>query len=112
MGTNNGNTDHKSRYQHRSNASFALGKGAAEDNERRIGGAEEVEEEPGGEEAEEGDEGERVGEERQGEHAGDRGQVVDPEVGVVFSDPSRGVGYRVGLGEGGAVGELGPGAAL
>lgn len=40
------------------------------------------------------------------------GEVVHLEVGVVLADPDGGVGDRFGFGEGGAVGELGPGTAL
>lgn len=91
---------------------FSFGKRAAEDDERGIGGAEEVEEEPGGEEGEEEEEGEGIGEERDGEDGGEAGEVVDAEVGVVLADAECGFGEGFGLGEGGAVDELRPGAAV
>lgn len=91
---------------------LGIGEGAAEDDEGLIGGTEEVEEEPGGEEAEEDEEGDGVGEEGDGEDEGDDGEVVDAEVGVVLADAEGGFREGLGLGESGAVDELGPGTAL
>lgn len=51
-------------------------------------------------------------EEREGEDESDGGEVVDAEVGVVLPHAEGGVGEGLGLGEGGAVGELRPGTAL
>lgn len=127
MKANNAQTDHESGDQNGSDAGeendddaeddedaegLALGESAPEDDERRIGGAEEVEKDPGGKEREEEEERERVGEEREGEGHGDEGKVVDSEVGVVFADAEGGIGEGVGAGESGAVDKLGPGAAL
>ncbi|KAK9289446.1 hypothetical protein L1049_007601 [Liquidambar formosana] len=91
---------------------FALGEGTAEEDERWIGGAEEVEEEPGGEEAEEEEERERIREEGDAEDEGEEGEVVDAEVGVVLADAEGGLGEGFGSGKCGAVDELRPGAAL
>ncbi|CAL5351566.1 unnamed protein product [Camellia sinensis] len=108
----NSESNHKSRDEYRSNAGeeddddarqdedakgFSVGEGAAEEDERGIGGAEEVEEEPGGEEGQEQEESEGVGEERDGEDDGEGNEVVDAEVGVVFADAERGFGDGVGL---------------
>ncbi|GAB2272596.1 hypothetical protein Dimus_007418 [Dionaea muscipula] len=127
MGTDKGDSDQEGRDEDGSNTGeeddedgedeegaegLTLGEGAAEEDERRVGGAEEVEEDPGGEEGEEEEEGARVGEEGEGEDDGDEGEVVDAEVGVVLPDPLGGVGDGVRLGEGGPVGELGPWSAL
>lgn len=85
---------------------------AAEQSERGIGGgAEEIEEKPGGKEGGEEDKREWVGEERNCEDNGDDGYIVDAEVGVVLAEALGCFGERLGLGEGGAIEKLRPGAA-
>lgn len=106
VSANNGRTDHESGDENGSDAGeendddaeddedaegLAVGESAAEEDERRIGGAEEVKEDPGGEEREEEKEGERVGEERKGKSKADEGEVVDAEVGVVLADAEGGL---------------------
>lgn len=53
-----------------------------------------------------------MGDEREGEDDGNDGEVVDAKVGVVLADAKGGIGERLGLGEGGTVGEFGPRPAL
>lgn len=127
MNADDGDADDERRHEERSDTGeeddedgdddeeaqgFLVGERPAEEDEGVVGGAEKVEEAPGGEEYEEGDEREGVGQERESEHADEEGQVVDPEVGVVLPEASGCVGEGVGFGEGGAVDEFGPGAAL
>lgn len=50
--------------------------------------------------------------EREGEGEGEEGYVVDAEVGEVFADARCGLGEGIGAGEGGAIEEFQPGAAL
>jgi len=73
-----------------------------------VGGSEEVQEAPCPEEREKEEERERVGHERESEHGGQQGEVINPEVGGVLSDPGRSLGEIVRSGEGGAVDELIP----
>ena len=51
-------------------------------------------------------------EERESEDQGYEGEVVDAEIGEVFSDPRVGFGEGFGSGHGGPVYEFGPWAAL
>lgn len=77
-----------------------------------VGGAEEVEEEPGGEEADEDEERDRVGYEGESEDESDGCEVIDAEIGVVFADSECGIGEGFGFCESGAVNEFGPRATL
>uniref|UniRef100_A0A8R7QJL3 Uncharacterized protein n=1 Tax=Triticum urartu TaxID=4572 RepID=A0A8R7QJL3_TRIUA len=85
----------------------------AEDPERlgALGGAREVEEEPGGAEREEREEGARVPEERGGDDGEDGERVVGAEVGRVAAHPGDGLADVGRLGEGGGAEDLPPGAA-
>ncbi|KAM7507305.1 hypothetical protein LguiA_017758 [Lonicera macranthoides] len=70
---------------------------ATEDHERRIGGAEEVEEEPGRKDANETDEREKIcGERESGDDCYYR-EVVNAKIGIVFMDAYRGFKDRVRL---------------
>lgn len=69
-----------------------VGVGATEDHERLVGGAEEVEEEPGAEEADKDEERDRIRQERHAEDSGDHGEVVHAEVRVILAEAGRGVG--------------------
>lgn len=100
------------RRQDETEQRLAVREAAPEENQRPVGGAEEVEEHPRGEEGEEDEERERVGEEGEGEDEGDDRGVVDFEVGEVLADPGEGVGERVGSGEGVSIYEFYPRAAL
>lgn len=91
---------------------LALAECAAEYNERLIGGAKEVEEDPGGEESDEHEERERIGDERESNDDSDDREVIDSEIGVVLADAEGGFGERLRFGEGGSVGKFGPWAAL
>lgn len=88
MCTNDGEADHQSRDEKRSDAGeedhddcqkgqaekgFPVGEGPAENDQRLIGLPEDVEESPGREEGEENGEGERVGKQRKGEDEGEEG---------------------------------------
>lgn len=53
-----------------------------------------------------------MGDEGVGEYDCEYDEVVDAEVGGVLADPGGGIGERGGSGEGSAVDELGPGAAV
>lgn len=111
-GSDGGEEDNEDAERDEAHEGLGVGEGPAQDDEGLIRWTEEVEEEPGGEEADEDDEREGVGEERNGDDEGDDGEVVDAEVGVVLADADGGVGERLGFGECGSVGELGPGSAL
>lgn len=113
MSTDQRHANHHSRNENRSNIReenhedaeqdqaperLAIGEGTPEDNNRLIGGAEEVEEEPRGEEAEEEGEGEGVRHEGEPDDRRRDGEVVDLEVGVVLADADGGLGDRLGFG--------------
>ncbi|KAM7510604.1 hypothetical protein LguiB_009479 [Lonicera macranthoides] len=87
------------------NTGFPIRESATEDHERRIRGAEEVEEEPRGEEAKESDEREKICEERESRDDCYYREVVDAKVGVVFTDALE-TSETVRLGEGREIGEL------
>lgn len=127
MSTNQTSPHHHSRDQDRSDTGeekdedaqndqdtkrLALAERAGEYNERLIGGAEEVEEDPGGEESDEHEERERIGDERESNDDSDDREVIDSEIGVVLTDAEGGFGERLRFGEAGSVGEFGPRAAL
>jgi hypothetical protein len=91
---------------------LAVGEGSAEEDDRLVGGAEEVEEAPGGEEAQEDEEREGVRQERGPQREGDHGGVVDAEVSEVATQAGGGVGERVWLRERRTVEELSPRPAI
>jgi hypothetical protein len=91
---------------------LAVGEGSAEEGDRLVGRAEEVEEAPGGEEAQEDEERERVRQQRGPQREGDHGGVVDAEVGEVAAQTGGGVGEGVRLRERRTVEELSPRPAI
>lgn len=111
-GSNRGEEDDEEREEDEATEGLAIGEGTAEENEGRVGGAKKVEVAPGGEEGEQDQEGEGVGDEGDGEDGSDDGRVVDAKVREVLAEAGGGLGEGVRAGEGGAVGEFGPWAAL
>ena len=107
-----GDEDDEDGNDDESDERLGVGECPAEENQRLIGGPDEVEEGPGGEERSEDDEREGMGDEREAHDEGDQGGVVDSEVGQILADPGDGVGDGVRPGHGGAVHELEPRAAL
>lgn len=127
MDANDSDSDQECRDQERSNTGkeydehaqanqapegLGIRKRMTEDDKRLIRRTEQVEEEPCREKTKEDQQGNGVGEEGNCEYTGDDGEVVDAEVGVVLADTEGGIRERLGLGEGSAVNELGPGSAL
>lgn len=128
MQGNKADTNHKGRDKNRSNTGeeynndggdnqskegLAIRELAAEESERGIRGlTEEIEEQPSGEESEEEDEGKRIGEEGNSENGGDDDEVIGAEIGVVLAESESGFGERFGLGEGRAIEEFRPRAAV
>lgn len=111
-GTDTGEKNDEDRQCGENRERLEIGEGAAEENERAIRRAEEIEECPGSEKAGQGDERERIGEERHGEDERNDGVVVDTEVGEILADAEGGIGEGFRFGECGAIGELRPGTAL
>ena len=91
---------------------LGVGEGPSEEDQRLVGGLEEVEEGPGGEERDEDKEREGVREEREPEDEGHEGGVIDAEVAEVLADPGVGVGEGLRPREGAPVEQLHPRAAL
>jgi hypothetical protein len=87
---------------------LVVGEGSAEEDDRLVRGAEEVEEAPSGEEAQEDEGQEGVRQERGPQREGDHGGVVDAEVSEVATQAGGGVGERVWLRERRTVEELSP----
>lgn len=106
VGTDESDSNHESGNKKRSNGSeednedaeddeeaegLAIRECTAKYDERLIGGAEEVEEDPGAEESEEKEKGKRMGKKGKGKNETDRRQVIDSEIRVVLADAKEGI---------------------
>lgn len=91
---------------------LAVGESTAEEDERLISGAEEVEEDPGAEETQKEEKGEGMGKKRKGKNQTNHRQIIDSEIRVILADTERGFRERLRLGESGTVNKFGPGTTL
>ncbi|CAH9142153.1 unnamed protein product, partial [Cuscuta epithymum] len=111
-GSDAGQEDDEQGRHDEAGEDFKIGELAAEEDERLIGRAEDVEEKPAGEEGDEEEEGERIAHERDPDHRGGENVVIRPEIGVVLADAEGGFREGIRLGDGGAGNHLVPRTAV